>query len=361
MLLGGLLMTAIGGVMALGALHPTTLRCEYKVNPLGIDVAAPRLSWTLESKRRGQMQAAYQVLVASSPETLREDRGDLWDSGKVPSDRSVQIVYAGPPLTSRQRAWWKVRVWDPQNHPSAYSAPAWWEMGLLRPADWQAQWIGFQTAPDTSESGPAPFLRQTFTTAKGVRQARLYASARGLYSAFLNGRRVGQDIFTPGWTDYHNRIPYQTYDVTDLIKTGQNAIGVILGDGWYCGNVGWTGRNHYGPMPRALIQLEITYEDGTTQRLVSDGSWKAAAGPILASDLLMGETYDARKEMPGWDKPRFDATGWSAVDALPRGSQDDFPGDVPLVAQYAPTVQQVEEIHPKSIAEHPNGAYVFDL
>ncbi|HZT40993.1 MAG TPA: glycoside hydrolase family 78 protein [Chthonomonadaceae bacterium] len=361
MLLGGLLMTAIAGVMALGALHPATLRCEYRTDPLGIDVAAPRLSWTLEAKPRGQMQAAYQVLVASSPGTLRHDQGDLWDSGKVASDRSVQIVYGGQPLASRQRVWWKVRVWDQQDHPSDYSAPAWWEMGLLQPADWKAQWIGFQTVPDTSQSGPAPYLRQTFAVQKGVRQARLYASAMGLYKAFLNGRRVGDDIFTPGWTDYHKRIQVQTYDVTDLIRSGQNAIGVILGDGWYCGNVGWTGRNHYGPMPRALVQLEITYRDGTTQTLVSDSSWKGAAGPILASDLLMGETYDARKEMPGWDRPRFNDAGWDNVTALPRESREDFPGGVPLVAQYAPTVQQVDEIHPIGIAEHPQGAYVFDL
>ena len=358
---GGLLMTVLAGVMAAAAIHPTALRCEYQESPLGLDVEAPRLSWALESKQRGQMQTAYQIQVAGSPERLHAGLGDIWDSGKVASDQSVQVAYRGPTLASGQRVWWQVRVWDAADRPSTYSAPAWWEMGLLHPYDWKAQWIGYPTVSDPKASGPCPYLRKTFALARLVKRARVYATAQGLYQLYLNGRRVGRDVFTPGWTDYHKRVQYQTYDVTERLHSGRNALGVVLGDGWYCGHVGWTGRGHYGAMPHALVQLQIDYADGTSETVVSDGSWKAATGPILTSDLLMGETYDARKERPNWSAPEFKDAEWAAIDALPASDPGGYPGGVPLVAQYAPTVQPIEELHPKHIAEHPARAYVFDL
>jgi alpha-L-rhamnosidase len=382
--MGALWTTMAAALVTASPMGPTALRCEYRVNPLGTDVAQPRLSWILESKRRGERQTAYQILVAGSEADLKADRGDLWDSGRVASDRSAQVAYEGAALHSGQRAWWKVRVWDKDGGASGYSAPAFWEMGLLQPDDWKAQWIGLPdaaqvTGPDAkNRSGPAACLRRTFRAAKPIQSARLYASAKGLYKLYVNGQRVGNDIFTPGWTDYRKRIQYQTYDVTKQLKTGENALGVLLGDGWYCGFVAWAGRQNYGPFPRALVQLHITYADGTDETVVSDDSWKAATGPILASDLLMGETYDARKEMPGWAAPGFDDSKWAAVETEPvLSALPIFVNlfhvvhmfETPLVAQYGPTVQQTDELRPKSVtafptpsAQHPTpDGYVFDM
>jgi len=331
------------------------LRCEYAVNPLGIDVAKPRLSWIVRSERRGETQTAYQILVATSEDALNADRGDLWDSGKVSSDQSVHVPYAGKDLTSRMRCYWKVRVWDRDGKPSPYSRPAYWEMGLLNPGDWKAKWIAFPPpAGKEKEMGPCPYLRRSFRLEKPVRKARLYATAMGLYDLHLNGRRVGDRVFPPEWTDYKIRVQYQTYDVTSLLREGENAIGAVLGDGWYAGHVGLGGRNRYGPYPLFLCQLEVEYADGTTETLVTDEAWRASHGPILASDLLMGETYDARSELPGWDAPGFDDSSWSAV------TVGSAPG-VRLVAQMAPPVRRTQELKPKAVSEPTPGAFVFDM
>jgi alpha-L-rhamnosidase len=226
------------------------LRCEYLVNPIGIDVAAPRLSWILESGQRACVQNAYQVLVASSAETLHRNKGDLWNSGKVKSDQSNQIVYEGKPLKSRMCCYWKVRVWDNRGRVSDFSEPAAWTMGLLEPDDWQAKWIGYDAPPaavynegKSPEKGlvlpPPPYLRKSFLANKPVKRAVVYTSALGLYELHINGKRVGKDYFTPGWTDYSKRVYYQTYDVTDLLTPSGNAIGAILADGWYTGYIGF--------------------------------------------------------------------------------------------------------------------------
>jgi alpha-L-rhamnosidase len=288
------------------------LRCEYLVNPTGIDVTAPRLSWILASGRRGCVQNAYQVLVASSAETLEANKGDLWNSGKVKSDQSNQIVYEGKPLKSRMRCYWKVRVWDNSGRVSDFSEPAAWTMGLLEPGDWRAKWIGYDASPpavyDEAKPPkedlvlpPPPYLRKSFLLNKPVKRAVVYASALGLYELHINGKRVGKDYFTPGWTDYTKRVYYQTYNVTDMLTPSGNAIGAILADGWYAGYIGFgKKREHYGSEPRLLVQLEIEYADGTSQVVATDESWKAAYGPIFEADFLMGETYDGRKEMTDW-------------------------------------------------------------
>ncbi|MGQ9524689.1 MAG: family 78 glycoside hydrolase catalytic domain, partial [Armatimonadota bacterium] len=331
------------------------LRCEYAVNPVGIDVPRPRLSWTLRSNRRGERQTAYQILVATSMETLNADSGDLWDSGKVDTDQSIHVPYSGRELTSRTRCYWKVRVWDKDGKPSRYSQPAYWEMGLLRAEDWKAKWIAFPPpAGKEKEMGPCPYLRREFALAKPVRRARLYATALGLYEVRLNGRRVGDHVFAPGWTDYKIRVQYQTYDVTSLVREGRNAIGAVLGDGWYAGHVGLGGRNRYGPYPTFMCQLEVEYTDGTTETIVTDDTWRASHGPILASDMLMGETYDARREIPGWDTPGFDDSKWSQVTVR------DVSG-VRLVAQVGPPVRRIQELKPKTVSEPVPGSYVFDL
>ncbi|MGD9101555.1 MAG: glycoside hydrolase family 78 protein [Anaerolineae bacterium] len=336
----------------------TALRCEYHFNPLGIDVLEPRLSWQLESSRRGARQTAYQIMVAGSARDLVEEKALLWDSDQVCSDHSIHVVYAGQPLRSAQRAWYKVRVWDEDGQVSAYSAPAWWEMGLLERAEWKGQWIGAPLAGGPRTAVPCPFLRKEFILDRPVDKARLYVTALGVYECYLNGQRVGEDIFTPGWTDYGQRVQYQVYDVGGLLNPGANAIGAILGDGWYCGNLAWDGRQHYGDRPRLLAQLVVTLDDGSTTTVVSDGSWKTAFGPLLESDMLMGESYDARREFPGWDAPGFDDARWWPIERF------DDPGAA-LVAPPGPTVRRIQELpaiaDPTEIPHRKCSKWIYDF
>ena len=324
----------------------SNLRCEYRSNLLGIDVAQPRLSWQLQSDGRGARQTAYQILVASSPEQLADNQGDLWDSGKVETDQSIQVAYAGSKLGSGQRAWWTVRVWDQDGQASDYAEPAWWEMGLLDRADWTGQWIGGPLAGGKHTSSPAPFLRAQFTLDKPVAQARLYITALGLYEPHLNGQIVGEDVLMPGWTDYNKRVRYQVYDVAAQLRQGENALGAILGDGWYCGNVAWYGRENYGDRPKLLAQLAITFEDGSTQTVATDEQWKVAYGPILESDMLMGESYDARRELTGWDAAGFDDADWWTATTFP-GS------DAALEATNGPPIRRQEQLRPQDIRKMP--------
>ena len=325
--------------MERNVVNVTNLRCEYRINPLGLDVARPRLSWQLASDRRGARQTAYQIVVAANKEDAHNERALLWDSGPVSSDQSVHVPYGGEPLGSGQRAWWKVRVWDERGEPSTYSDLAWWEMGLLESEEWQARWIGASLVGGRYTTIPAPFLRREFALEAPVVSSRLYITALGLYTATLNGARVGDDELTPGWTDYQHRVRYQTYDVTDLLAEGPNTLGVILGDGWYCGHVSGYGRQLYGDRPLLLAQLRCTLADGTTVIIASDESWKTAFGPVLESDLLMGESYDARLAFPGWQKSGFADDDWQLVTVFD-------PPETTLVAQNGPTIRRVEELSP---------------
>ncbi|MFQ5790355.1 MAG: family 78 glycoside hydrolase catalytic domain, partial [Acidobacteriota bacterium] len=294
---------------------------------------------------------------ATTPEKLQPGAADMWDSGRVPSDDSTLIPYDGKPLSSGQRYYWQIEAWNRDGSASA-RADSFWEMGLLHRKDWQAQWIGLMTEksrrPDSP--GPSPYLRKELSIRGAVRRARLYATALGCYELHLNGERVGNDVLTPGWTDYRRRIQYQTYDVTSFLQEGENVLGAVLGDGWYAGSIGWEGkRYHYGPYPLAfLAQLQIDYSDGRRELVATDGSWKGSTGPILASDFLIGETYDARLAIPGWSESDFDNSTWQAVSVLPP------PGAV-LVAQRSPTVQRTQELVPVGRLEPAPGVHVYDL
>jgi len=502
-------------------LRPAYLRCEYRVNPLGVGEAQPRLSWIVESGERGQRQTAYRILVAGSAAALKTDTGDLWDSGKVVSDETIGAVYAGNPLTSGQPCFWKVKVWDAHGKESAWSEPARWSAGLFQPSDWQAQWIGCdklrqielpeaqfegaqwiwsagvpQTNPpiseraflataslppvseiaeaelliaaddtfsvnlngqrvglsDLAEAGeplkayrfnPLPFLRDgqneiramvnnavagsaglilklTVTTRSGekitrvtdaswlaagksaaatnrsawtacgvlgehgiapwgklkavntimppasylrtgfkidkpVVRATLYGSALGWFDLHLNGKRVSDDYFNSGWTDYSKRVYYRTYDVTPLIRTGNNALGAILSDGWYSGYIGWARkRDHYGTRPRVLAQLVLEFSDGSRKVIATGSDWKAGSGPVTGADILQGETYDAREEITGWDMPGFNDKSWASVDT---GANLN-----PVVqAHPAPPVVAVKEFRARTITEPKPGVYVLDL
>ena len=277
-------------------------------NPIGIDILKPRLSWVLESNQRCETQTAYRILVASSENKLENNEGDLWDTGKVLSNRSNQIEYEGTELTSTIHCCWNVCVWDKNDVVSKYSDYAYWEMGLLYENDWKAKWIGFDHSFIQKAIGapynvglPSPFFRHSFETQKSVKEARVYSTSLGLYELYINGSKIGNEEFAPGWTDYNKRIQYQTYDVTKMLLSGKNSIGGVLGDGWYIGNVAIAGRNQYGDYPLLLlVQMKIVFTDGTIEYIVSDNSWKGNTGPICYSDIQMGEYYDAGKEFEGW-------------------------------------------------------------
>ena len=357
--------------MAPSELRPVGLKCEYRVDPLGIDVRAPGLSWALESEGRGQVQSAYRILVAQSEEDLEAEENLLWDSGRVESGRTVGVEYGGEALHSGARCVWKVRVWDGAGDASPYGGPAVFEMGLLERSDWAGAWISASKGPDEDfdpPSGdeyddlanglaPSPYLRKEVSLDRSVRRARLYATARGVYELSINGMRVGEDVLAPGWTDYDKRIQYQTYDITPLLADGPNALGAVLGDGWFSGFVGFDPKHRgalYGARPQLLAQLDVEYEDGSRESVATDGSWRCSTGPVLFSDLLMGESYDARKEMPGWDEPGFDDSVWYGVEA-------EEIGDTNLVAQPDEGVRVTEEIQAKNVTEPMSGRYVFDL
>ncbi len=333
----------------------TSLKCEYKSNPLGIDVLQPRLGWQATSSERGWMQSAYQVRVAQALDALAQGKEYVWDSGKVASQESVHRVYAGPALKSRTRYFWQVRVWDAQDQPSAWSEPAWWEMGLLATSDWQASWIEPDIKEDITKSNPCPMLRREFEVRGEVKSARAYVTSHGLYEMFINGRRVGDEVLTPGWTSYDDHIQYQTYDVTSQIQRGKNAVGVILGDGWYRGNLAFSGqRNTYGKKLALLAQIRLTLTDGSSQIVGSDEEWKAATGPILMSDIYNGESYDARLERKGWSNPGYDDASWAGVTAVNQSKSN-------LVAPAGPPVCRIQELRPVKVFVTPSGDTVVDM
>ncbi|HUL53308.1 MAG TPA: glycoside hydrolase family 78 protein [Opitutaceae bacterium] len=324
--------------------RPVHLRCEYLENPLGLDERQPRLSWRLDAEhRRGARQVSYQLLVSSEP----GGAPDLWDSGKVVSGASLHVPYAGKPLHSRQRAWWRVRVWDERGRMSESTERACWETGLLERSDWRAQWIAGTLTGGRWTSVPAPYLRKTFFVGARVTRARLYATALGLYEARLNGQRIGDLQLAPGWTDYRKRVHYQSFDVTPLLVVGDNTLGAILGDGWYCGHVAARGRQLYGDRPKFLAQLVIDYLDGRTDVIGTDSTWRFAYGPLLESDLLMGESYDARLAFPGWDRPGFDDRGWQPA-RMGNGN------GIALDGMRCPPIRALHEFKPRLLQDAPD-------
>lgn len=519
-------------------LRAERLRCEFRENPLGIGEIRPRLDWrvvTDDASVRGQAQSAYRILVASSPAVLASGRGDLWDSGRVASAQSAQIVYDGSALEPRQEAWWKVLVWDKDGREGAWSEVAYWSRGLRDADDWSGQWIGFDKAPPedgsmlseeqkrrfsalkwmraplnpsktdpltafvrksflvsraqhlakatllitcdqrarivangkvvgettrwerarpldlttflspgenvlglevsqddgyppavlaeielayadgtvewiptdaswlfsvSAQEGwtvanfaatgwrplaaikggrspwgspqnaghallPVPHLRSEFEVGKPVARATLYATAFGLYEIRLNGARVGPVQLAPGWTDYRRRVQYQTYDVSAFLRQGRNALGALLGDGWFAGTLGGTGHRYsYGAYPRLRAELEIRYADGTREIVGSGRGWKASYGPIVYADLQQGCAYDARKELPGWDLPGFDDSGWSPVAVGLRQRDPDGPLTVQRTVVEAGNLEParvIEKLPAMTVSPGAKGAYMVDF
>jgi alpha-L-rhamnosidase len=335
----------------------SNLRCEYLKDPITVETNSPRLSWITETGQRDWTQSAYRIIVASSPKILAENRGNLWDSGKILGSNSIQIPYFGSRLRSRQDCFWKVRVWDRSDAPSNWSRPGHWEMGLLEPADWgESLWIG--AAPDPTDSLAAPYLRKRFVTKKQVSRATLYACGLGYAELRLNGRKIGGNAERdPGYTNFGQRVLYVGYDVTRLIQQGANMLGAILGTGWYDVHDLATWRFDKAPWrdrPKLRLILDIEYSDGTTQRVVSGPSWQASHGPIRFDGIYTGEVYDARLESPGWDGPGSDPSGWMPAIEMkaPRGVLSGRPCPPIRVTQTIPAVKLTE---PKA------GVYIVDF
>ena len=359
-------------------LHPVGLRCAHLDNPLGIAPDRVRFGWLCSGDA---LQQAYQIQVSQKNVVGWPcDVAPFWDSGRTESGESADVPYAGPALASGGRYEWRVRTWDTAEAASAWSAPASLEVEL-RPADWEASWIGLGPLrehfdppsqpgrPDAVANAlrPAPYLRRSFTLAGPVAAARLHVTALGLYEARLNGHRIGDAALAPGWTDYHQRVLYQSYDVTALLRDGENVLGAILGDGWYCGFVGFDAKRagaHYGAAPELLAQLDITLQDGSVQRIVSDDQWTGRSAAIRHADLLMGERQELSLALPGWDgadagdadarDAGAEEAGWRPVRCRP------LDGRV-LAADPGVPVRVTEEISPAAVSRSADGVYVIDF
>ena len=341
--------------------HLDNLRCEWLVDPSGIDAVAPRLSWELQSQSRNVQQTAFQVLVASSSEKLAKDEGDLWNSGKMISGHSINVIYAGKSLSSRTECFWKIKCWT-NNGESDWSEPAYWSMGLIDPNEWKAKWIGLDSAFSWDSVSQfarlsARYFRKEFPITKKVRKATVYIAGLGLYELYINGKRIGDQVLAPAPTDYSKSVLYNTFDVTSNIEEGVNAIGTVLGNGRF-----FAMRQKYKPQkwhnfgyPKMLFQLEAEYVDGTREIIVSDGSWKVTAdGPIRTNNEYDGEEYDATKELTGWSLPGYNAANW--INSQPVES----PGGV-INPQMTANMKVMERIRPVSITLLKVGVHIIDM
>lgn len=326
------------------------LLCENRTNPVGMDVTTPRFNWKLLSDKRNVLQTAYRVQVSES----LAFHGHIWDSGRVNSDSSVFVSYKGQALQSGKKYYWRVQVWDNTGKSSGWSATSWWQTALFHESDWKAKWITPGYVEDTVNR-PSPLMRKQFALNKKIRSAVAYITAHGLYEANINGQKVGDAYLTPGWTSYKNRLQYQTYDVTDLLKEGNNAIGVMLGNGWYRGIIGYSDkRNVYGKDIALLMQINITYQDGATGVITTDESWKSSTGEVLYSEIYNGETIDHNKGQAGWTQTGFDDSQWSGVQA------QTYPKNI-LIATYNEMVKKHETFKPVRIFKTPKGEKVIDF
>lgn len=337
---------------------PVRLRCEYLFEPAGVDTATPRFFWTLESPLRGDLQKASQILVSSAPELLQSDIGDFWDTGEVEGEGSPAMEYAGEPLLSCARYHWKVRWWDRTGVVSPWSEPASFVTGFLHEGDWKPKWIGARDVKEFHSKGTvllghpgadeaqayAVYLRKEFALKERASLAMIFISGLGHYELHLNGERVGTSVLDPGWTDYAKRALYASHDVTPLVR-GQNAVGVILGNGRHIKGYGFDG-------PKLACRIEVEYESGDRAIFFADEGWKTSHGPLQENGLYHGERYDARLSLDGWDRPGFDDRNWGKAGTVSGPS---------LVSQMMPPVRVNERLRPKSVSHLPSGAFIFDF
>lgn len=353
-------------------------RVDYKNNPLGIENTTPCFSWELQSALRNKRQSAYRLIVASSIENLDTNVGDIWDSGKVSSDETVGIKYDGKDISDETRYYWKVKVWDESDSEEPWSDRAFFETGLMGNKNWKAKWIVADNEENSKKAAKikdnllktnfsnisqfkdmsAPFFRKEFNVQKEVLEARLYVTALGLYEAYINGTKVGKDYYNPGWTDYNKRVMYSTYDVTSMLINGENAIGAVLGNGWYSGATAWkaAGEIYDSTIPKFLCELHIKYSDGSYMNIVTDEGWKSyREGPIVFNDTIHGEYYDARKEVIDWNKRGLNDSSWNKVNVL------SLSDSVKLVPFEGEPIQITRELSTQKVTKVGNGTYIFDL
>jgi alpha-L-rhamnosidase len=323
------------------------LLTENRNDPLGLDVTQPRFTWQLVSTKRNVMQSAYELKV-------RQGKTIVWSTGKVLSDQSVHIPYNGPALLSGHKYTWQVRVWDNNGKVSAWSQLGTFQMAFLKNSDWKAKWIqpGYQ---EDEKMRPSPLMRKQFKVTKKINSATAYLTAHGLYEARINGQRIGDTYLTPGWTTYKKRLQYQVYDVTAMLKTGENAIGVMLGNGWYRGTIGFSNNvSVYGSDIALLCQIDIYYTDGTSESIISDASWKSSTGSVRYSEIYNGEIIDARFEKQGWTLPGYNDSDWNGVKVV------QYPINI-LLATYNEPVKKHEVFKPVRFLSTPKGEQVIDF
>ncbi|MGK6350907.1 family 78 glycoside hydrolase catalytic domain [Parapedobacter sp. DT-150] len=354
-----------------GKLVLANLTCDDKRNPVGIESGRPRLSWTILAERRSVKQTAYQIVVADDPEMLKQEKGNVWDSGKIDAGSSIQVPYAGKALTSAKKYYWKVKIWDNQGHVSDWSEPASWQMGLIAPPDWKgAQWIGYDELPNAKRIVPAahlggepewgplrdtlPLLRREFTVEKPLKQATIFISGLGHFELRVNGEKIGDHFLDPGWTNYDKTALYVGFDITKEVQVGANALGVMLGNGFY-----HVPAERYRKLtgtfghPKMICRLRLEYTDGTAADIISDGSWKAAPGPVIFSSIFGGEDYDARLAQDGWDAPSFDDAAWRDAVLVD--------GPEKLNSQSTEPLKVMETFAPVKISQPKPGTWVYDL
>ncbi len=327
------------------------LTCGHRKNPVGTDVPQPRLSWKIKGSGTGIMQSAYSIRVANDPGF--PSSAIVWQSGKIVSDQSVLINYSGKELRPGQRYWWQVRVWDNKGRASKWSETALWETGLMSSGNWKAKWIEMEG--DTNRYSPSPHFRKEFSIEKNIARAVVYVTSHGFYELHLNGKKVGDQVLTPGWTTYGKRIQYQVYDITDQVVKGKNAVGAVLGDGWYRGTLAW-GNNWaiYGKRLGLLMQMKITFTDGSESLIITDDSWKSSNdGAIRMNDIYNGETYDATRKLTGWNLPGYDDSKWKPVRT---GLYNNN-----IIASEGAAIKKIQEIKPVKVFRSPKGALLADM
>src|SRR5436190_18930018 len=337
------------------------LRCEMLVNPLGIDIKEPRLSWQLSSDQRNVQQTAYEIIVSSSREKLSKNDGDVWSSGKINSSQSIHVEYAGKELQSGKEYFWKVRSFTNKGE-TAWSESAYWSMGLLNKTDWKAKWIGYDKASPWDSITQwsrlsARYLRKKFRTTDDIKKATVYISGLGLYELYINGEKIGDQVLAPNPTDYRKSFFYNTYDVTEQVRTGANTVAAVLGNGRF-----FTMRQNYKTQkhntfgyPKLLLQLEIEYAAGGKTVIVTGETWKLNVdGPIRRNNEYDGEEYDATKEFRGWNNIGFDESKWMKPElvAAPPGK---------MIAQMSEPMKVMQIIKPVSIKPASNGKYILDM
>lgn len=398
--IGLLIVFVILILSGVAQIYPVNLKCEYISNPEGIDKQDPRFCWQLISGQRGQIQTAYQIIVSESVKNLSKNTGEVWSSGKLKSDQSVQLVYNGKLLKSGTKYFWKVRVWDKNDKASAWSDMAYWSMGLLTKDDWQnAKWIAYKaanqwkqewkqhkdselnnlpanrpakdwwpwfTGKDSSifslyempdpKYDPSPLFRKEFTLNKKLLSARLYVCGLGYFEAYLNGKKVGDHVLDPAWTNYEQRSMYVTFDVTDQLTSGKNVLGFMLGRGQYnplCNDIWGLSKSAWIDQPKVIALLKLEYTDGSVTNVITDNSWKTSGGPIVYDDTRHGELYDARQEQKGWNAPLFSDSSWK--------NASDVDWNAPLVSQMIPPIRCFSPISPIKTFKKGDGITVYDI